>query len=127
MVDWGDIDINGVQLLYGCQGHGLVGGDNGPLGHIGSSDATGDGCHDAGVAQVDSGRFNGCFSILNISIDLFERSQGIVVILLTDGLFPPRVRDNVQPLIWQPKDLPSDLARAASALLRAALNGAGSI
>ena len=68
-----------------------------PLGHIGFTDATGDGGDDAGVSQIDTSRFHHRFPKLDIGFSLLQGGGGIIHILLADRLIREQFANTFSP------------------------------
>ena len=85
-VDWGEVHVDGIQLLHRGHLRGGRGFDQGAFRDQRLADAARDGRSDVGVAQVDGrvvlrglgGRHGG--------VGLAERRHGVVVFLLADGV-----------------------------------------
>ena len=78
----GNVHVNGVQLLNGGQGDGLIRRHDGAIGHGGCPDATGNRRDNMGVIEVDAGRFHHRLVIRDIGLGLFQGGRGIIQILL---------------------------------------------
>ena len=59
------VHVDGVELLNGRQGHRLIRRDDGAFGHVGPADAAGNGGGDLGVSQIDLGRLQRRFRLLD--------------------------------------------------------------
>ena len=78
----GHIHINGVQLLNGGQGRGLISRRDGAIRHRGSSNPAGDWRDHTRVSKVDAGRLHHRLVIRNIGHGLFQGGSRIVKVLL---------------------------------------------
>ena len=73
----GHIDVYRIQLLYGGQSRGLLGGHKGAYCDIGFADTTGDRRHHLSVSQVDSDRF---FCRLSLLDGCLSNGYGFLVV-----------------------------------------------
>ena len=122
----GNIHVDGIQLLNGRQGSGLVGRHQGALRNAGSSDPARDRRGDGGVFQIDAGRLDHGLPILDIRLHLFQSGRGIIIVLLADRFIGSNSRSR-SAFNRMAGRLASDRPSAALALSNTAWKGAGSI
>jgi hypothetical protein len=81
-----DVHVNGVELLNGGQGHGLIGRHQGAVGDAGLADAPGNGRSHPGIAQIDAGPFHLGLPIFDVGPGLIHGRSRVVEVLLADRL-----------------------------------------
>jgi hypothetical protein len=87
----GDIHIHRIQLLDGRQGDRLSGCDQRAFRHARLSDAARNRRGDGRVFKIDAGGFHGRLAVLDVCLNLLEGGGGVVVILLADCAFGPKL------------------------------------
>ena len=81
---FGDIHINGIELLYRRHCVSLTICHQGTFGHAGFADAAADWRRHFCVRQVNTRAFHGCFCGDNVGIGLARGRHRLIVFLLAD-------------------------------------------